>query len=75
MDEDIAAWPDDRIWAELQTRFALPGWELKEGPILDKAITPMRSFVAAPMRYGRLSWPATPRTSCRPPAPRGSTWR
>jgi p-hydroxybenzoate 3-monooxygenase len=54
MDEDIAAWPDERIWAELQTRFALPGWELKEGPILDKAVTPMRSFVAAPMRYGRL---------------------
>ena len=53
-DEDIAAWPDDRIWAELQRRFALPGWELKEGPILDKGITPMRSFVSAPMRYGRL---------------------
>ena len=54
VDEDIAAWPDERIWAELQTRFALPGWELKEGPILDKAVTPMRSFVAGPMRYGQL---------------------
>jgi p-hydroxybenzoate 3-monooxygenase len=53
-DEDIAAWPDERIWAELQTRFALPGWELKEGPILDKGITPMRSFVSSPMRSGRL---------------------
>ncbi len=53
-DEDIAAWPDGRIWAELQRRFALPGWELKEGPILDKGITPMRSFVSAPMRHGRL---------------------
>jgi p-hydroxybenzoate 3-monooxygenase len=53
-DEDIAAWPDERIWAELQRRFALPGWELKEGPILDKGVTPMRSFVSAPMRYGRL---------------------
>jgi p-hydroxybenzoate 3-monooxygenase len=53
-DEDIAAWPDERIWAALQRRFALPGWELKEGPILDKGITPMRSFVSAPMRYGRL---------------------
>src|SRR3984893_5138047 len=53
-DEDIAAWPDDRIWAALQRRFALPGWELKEGPILDKGITPMRSFVSAPMQYGRL---------------------
>ncbi len=53
-EEDIAAWPDERIWAQLQRRFALPGWELKEGPILDKGITPMRSFVGAPMRYGRL---------------------
>ena len=32
----------------------VPGWELKEGPILDKGITPMRSFVSAPMRHGRL---------------------
>jgi p-hydroxybenzoate 3-monooxygenase len=53
-DEDIAHWPDDRIWAEMQRRFAVPGWELKEGPVLEKSITPMRSFVAAPMRYGRL---------------------
>jgi p-hydroxybenzoate 3-monooxygenase len=53
-DERIEEWPDDRIWAALQHRFALPGWELAEGPILDKAITPMRSFVSAPMRYGRL---------------------
>jgi len=53
-DEDIADWPDDRIWAELGERFALPGWELKPGPVLDKGITPMRSFVSGPMRYGRL---------------------
>jgi len=53
-DEDIGAWPDDRIWAELQRRFALPGWELKEGPVLEKGITPMRSFVSSPMRHGRL---------------------
>ena len=53
-EEEIAAWPDDRIWAELQRRFALPGWELKEGPVLEKSITPMRSFVSSPMRYGRL---------------------
>ena len=53
-DERIEQWPDDRIWAALQHRFALPGWELKEGPITDKAITPMRSFVSSPMRYGRL---------------------
>jgi p-hydroxybenzoate 3-monooxygenase len=53
-DEDIAKWPDDRIWAELSRRFELPGWTLRQGPVLDKSITPMRSFVSAPMRYGRL---------------------
>jgi len=53
-DEDIAKWPDDRIWAELRHRLRLPGWELKTGPITEKAISPMRSFVASPMRYGRL---------------------
>ena len=53
-DESIERWPDTRIWDELQRRFELPGWELKEGPALDKGITAMRSFVSAPMRYGRL---------------------
>jgi p-hydroxybenzoate 3-monooxygenase len=55
-DEDIGDWPDERIWEELQRRFELPGsgWSLKEGPVLDKSITPMRSFVSEPMRYGRL---------------------
>jgi p-hydroxybenzoate 3-monooxygenase len=52
--EDIAAWPDERIWAELSRRFELPGWTLRQGRVLDKSITPMRSFVSAPMRYGRL---------------------
>jgi p-hydroxybenzoate 3-monooxygenase len=53
-DEDIAGWPDDRIWAELTARFEVPGWELKPGPVGEKSVTPMRSFVAAPMRSGRL---------------------
>jgi p-hydroxybenzoate 3-monooxygenase len=53
-DEDIDRWPDDRIWDELRRRLGLPGWELKDGPITEKAISPMRSFVATPMRYGRL---------------------
>jgi p-hydroxybenzoate 3-monooxygenase len=53
-DDDIGAWSDDRIWSELQHRLGLPGWDLKEGPITDKSITPMRSFVATPMRHGRL---------------------
>jgi len=53
-DEDIARWPDERIWDELQRRFAVPDWTLTSGPVLQKSITPMRSFVAAPMRHGRL---------------------
>jgi p-hydroxybenzoate 3-monooxygenase len=53
-DEDIERWPDDRIWAELRHRLEIPGWQLKDGPITEKAISPMRSFVASPMRYGRL---------------------
>jgi p-hydroxybenzoate 3-monooxygenase len=54
-DEDLAAWSDDRIWAELQTRFARDGgFALTEGRIMQKGITPMRSFVAEPMQHGRL---------------------
>jgi p-hydroxybenzoate 3-monooxygenase len=53
-DEQCSAWPDERIWTELRRRFALDGWELADGPVFDRSITPMRSFVAAPMRYGRL---------------------
>jgi len=53
-DEDLSEWPDERIWAELSRRFELPGWTLRRGPVQDKSITPMRSFVCAPMRYGRL---------------------
>ena len=55
-DESIENWSDQRIWDELQRRFELPGsgWRLKAGPVLDKSITPMRSFVAAPMRHGRM---------------------
>ena len=53
-DEDVAEWPDDRIWEELQTRLGLDGWTLAEGPILEKGVTGMRSFVCEPMSYGRL---------------------
>ena len=53
-DEDIAAWSDDRIWAELQIRAARDDFALAEGPILQRGITPMRSFVAEPMQCGRL---------------------
>jgi p-hydroxybenzoate 3-monooxygenase len=54
-DEDIANWSDDRIWAELQTRLStVDGFKLETGPITQKGVTPMRSFVAEPMRHGRL---------------------
>jgi p-hydroxybenzoate 3-monooxygenase len=53
-DEDIAEWPDERIWAELQARLGLPGWTLTEGPVLEKGVTGMRSFVVEPMQHGRL---------------------
>src|SRR5215218_2339534 len=54
-DEPIERWPDDRIWEELQARLATDdGWTLDEGPILDKGVTGMRSFVLEPMRHGRL---------------------
>lgn len=53
--DDIEEWPDERIWEELHTRLArADGWTLKEGPIIEKGITEMRSFVAEPMQYGRL---------------------
>jgi p-hydroxybenzoate 3-monooxygenase len=53
-DEDIAEWPDGRIWEELQLRLGLEGWTLAEGPVLEKGVTGMRSFVVEPMQYGRL---------------------
>ena len=53
-DEDLEQWPDDRIWAELATRTAVDGWQLNTGPILEKGVTGMRSFVAEPMQHGRL---------------------
>jgi len=53
-DEDLAEWPDDRIWEELQTRLGIPGWRLAEGAILEKGVTGMRSYVCEPMRYGHL---------------------
>jgi p-hydroxybenzoate 3-monooxygenase len=53
-DEDMAEWPDARVWDELHLRAAAPGWSLTEGPVLQKGITGMRSFVAEPMQHGRL---------------------
>lgn len=53
-DEDLAKWSDERIWEELQVRTGVDGWTLHEGPILDRSLTGMRSFVAEPMQHGRL---------------------
>ncbi|MCX4766907.1 4-hydroxybenzoate 3-monooxygenase [Streptomyces sp. NBC_01275] len=48
-------WPDDRVWDELDARFAVDGdWTLRRGPITAKSVTPMRSQVHEPMRHGRL---------------------
>jgi p-hydroxybenzoate 3-monooxygenase len=54
-DEDPDAWPDEQVWAELQTRLADDaGFVLHPGPILQKGVTAMRSYVVEPLRHGRL---------------------
>ncbi len=54
-DEDISAWPDERIWAELRARLeTVPDWKLATGPVLEKGVTAMRSFVTEPMQFGNL---------------------
>jgi p-hydroxybenzoate 3-monooxygenase len=53
--DSLEDWPDERIWEELHRRLARDdGWKLNEGPVVEKAIAPLRSFVAEPMQYGRL---------------------
>ena len=52
-DDDIGNWPDRRIWEELQVRIGGTR-ALAQGHILQKTITPMRSFVCEPMQHGRL---------------------
>jgi p-hydroxybenzoate 3-monooxygenase len=55
IDDDVDDWPDERFWAELSGR--LPGdvaGRLVTGPSIEKSLTPLRSFVAEPLRYGRL---------------------
>jgi p-hydroxybenzoate 3-monooxygenase len=53
---DVADWPDDRIWEALATRLGHgeDGWTLAPGPITEKSVLPMRSFVQQPLRHGRL---------------------
>ncbi|MBR0679273.1 4-hydroxybenzoate 3-monooxygenase [Roseomonas eburnea] len=52
--EDLAQWSDARIWSELRTRLGARDGELEDGPILQKGVTAMHSFIAEPMRHGRL---------------------
>ena len=54
-DEHLDDWPDERIWDELRSRLdAEAAARLESGPAIEKSVTPMRSFVAEPMRFGRL---------------------
>jgi p-hydroxybenzoate 3-monooxygenase len=53
-DENLAQWSDDRIWSELAIRLAADDFTLATGPITQRSVTPVRSFVAEPMRHGRL---------------------
>jgi p-hydroxybenzoate 3-monooxygenase len=53
--EDVSAWPDERFWEELKLRLDdEANARLVTGPSLEKSIAPLRSFVAEPMRFGRL---------------------
>jgi p-hydroxybenzoate 3-monooxygenase len=53
-DEDLAAWPDERIWDELDLRLGAEGFSLTRGPITQRSVTPMRACVAEQMRLGNL---------------------
>jgi p-hydroxybenzoate 3-monooxygenase len=54
VDDSLADWPQERIWSELQMRLHSDGWAVNEGQILEKSLTPLRSFVTEPMQHGRL---------------------
>ena len=55
LEDSVEDWPDDAFWAELKRRLpAKTAAELVTGPSIEKSIAPLRSFVAEPMRYGRL---------------------
>ncbi|MCK9508965.1 MAG: 4-hydroxybenzoate 3-monooxygenase [Pigmentiphaga sp.] len=55
LDDDVAAWSDERFWDALRQRLDPEAAEtLVTGPSIEKSIAPLRSFVAEPMRFGRL---------------------
>ncbi len=54
-DENLDAWPDDRFWDELRARLDAEAAEtMVTGPSIEKSVAPLRSFVAEPMRFGRM---------------------
>jgi p-hydroxybenzoate 3-monooxygenase len=54
-EEDLSQWPDDRIWKEMCARMQTEdGWAPAMGPVIQKGVTGMRSFVIEPMQFGRL---------------------
>ena len=54
-DEDLAFWPDERLWDELAIRLGpAAAATMVRGPAIEKSVAPLRSFVAEPMRWGRL---------------------
>ena len=55
LDDKVEHWPDDRFWEELSRRLpAEYAARMQTGPSIEKSIAPLRSFVAEPMRHGRL---------------------
>ena len=55
LDDHVEQWPDDRFWDELKRRIdAKAVAQLVTGPSIEKSIAPLRSFVAEPMRFGRM---------------------
>ena len=55
LDDDFTIWPDERIWLELHRRLETDdAWQVAEGPVVERLIAPLRSFVVEPMQYGRL---------------------
>lgn len=54
LDARIENWPDDRFWDEVSVRLGEAGAAVTRGPALEKSITPLRSFVCEPMRWGHL---------------------
>jgi p-hydroxybenzoate 3-monooxygenase len=71
LDDEVGAWPDDRFWGELRRRLPYDAAErLVTGPSIEKSITPLRSFVAEPLRYGLLflagdAWHVVPPTGSK----------